>query len=48
MDAENEIGDDENLLNDGFTEEDADDEDDDYGFDDEPSDFDFDDDFKSE
>ena len=48
MDAENEIGDDENLLNDGFTEEDADDEDDDYGFDEEPSDFDFDDDFKSE
>ena len=48
MDAENEIGDDENLLNDGFTEEDADDEDDDYGFDGEPSDFDFDDDFKSE
>ena len=33
MNAENEIGDDENLLNDGFTEEDADDEDDDYGFD---------------
>ena len=48
MNAENEIGDDENLLNDGFTEEDADDEDDDYGFDGEPSDFDFDDDFKSE